>query len=97
MKKIEQNYIDEELREEEEIIAYIEEGNPVIIENLDEEKNRYQKIFKDNFQKRKPINLRILEHDLYLLKKQALIEGIPYQTLIGSVIHKYVRGLTRSD
>ena len=36
------------------------------------------------------ISLRISENDLIKLKMKASEEGIPYQTLIGSIIHKYV-------
>jgi predicted DNA binding CopG/RHH family protein len=40
--------------------------------------------------KTRNINIRISEHDLAQLKTRAEEEGIPYQTLISSVLHKYV-------
>lgn len=40
--------------------------------------------------KNKSISLRISSHDLEQLKEKANDEGIPYQTLINSVLHKYV-------
>lgn len=40
--------------------------------------------------KNKAISLRISDFDLALIKKKADREGIPYQTLINSVLHKYV-------
>ena len=40
----------------------------------------------------KRVNLRFSERDLYLVKIKALEEGMPYQTLISSVIHKYLKG-----
>jgi len=40
--------------------------------------------------KTRNINIRINEHDLARLKKKAETEGIPYQTLISSVLHKFV-------
>jgi predicted DNA binding CopG/RHH family protein len=40
--------------------------------------------------KTRNINIRINEHDLAKLKKKAEAEGIPYQTLISSVLHKFV-------
>jgi predicted DNA binding CopG/RHH family protein len=40
--------------------------------------------------KSKNINIRINEHDLAVLKTKAASEGIPYQTLISSVLHKFV-------
>jgi len=38
------------------------------------------------------VNIRISELDLELLQERALIEGLPYQTLMSSVLHKYVTG-----
>ncbi|MDD4736702.1 MAG: antitoxin [Kiritimatiellae bacterium] len=43
-------------------------------------------------QKNKRINIRLSERDLIGLQTKALEEGLPYQTLISSVLHKYVRG-----
>jgi hypothetical protein len=40
--------------------------------------------------KSKNINIRIREHDLHRLKELAQREGMPYQTLIASILHKYV-------
>ena len=39
-----------------------------------------------------PINIRISEQDLYNLRARSAEEGLPYQTLIASVLHKYVTG-----
>lgn len=41
---------------------------------------------------KKSVNLRLNSHDLHLLKRAAEMEGIPYQTLISSVLHKFVTG-----
>lgn len=46
----------------------------------------------NTFKKDKRINIRISSRDLDAIQKRALIEGIPYQTLISSIIHKYVSG-----
>lgn len=43
-------------------------------------------------QKRKAITIRLPERDLFRLKAQALRDGLPYQTLISSVLHKYIEG-----
>ena len=42
--------------------------------------------------KNKRINIRLSEKDISLLKIRALEEGLPYQTLISSIIHKYIYG-----
>ena len=47
---------------------------------------------KETFKKDKRINIRISSRDLASLQKRALEEGIPYQTLVSSVLHKYVSG-----
>ena len=38
------------------------------------------------------MNIRIGKRDLDGIKERALEEGIPYQTLVASIIHKYVNG-----
>jgi predicted DNA binding CopG/RHH family protein len=38
------------------------------------------------------VNIRISAKDLEALQKRALEEGLPYQTLIASLLHKYVAG-----
>lgn len=40
--------------------------------------------------KNRAISLRIAEHDLNRLKEKAANDGIPYQTLINTVLHKYI-------
>lgn len=47
--------------------------------------------------KDKRVNIRISEKDLALLRERASIEGIPYQTLMSSVLHKYVSGRLKED
>ena len=44
------------------------------------------------FRKDKRVNIRISGKDLEALQKWALEEGLPYQTLISSLIHKFVSG-----
>lgn len=44
------------------------------------------------FKKDKRINIRISGRDLEAIQKRALVEGIPYQTLVSSILHKYVSG-----
>ncbi len=52
----------------------------------------YQAIARDTMKKNRKINIRISENDLAALQRRAAREGIPYQTLIGSVLHKYASG-----
>jgi len=47
---------------------------------------------KNTLKKDKRINIRISNRDLVAVQTRALEEGIPYQTLVSSIIHKYVSG-----
>ncbi|MCX5788539.1 MAG: antitoxin [Elusimicrobia bacterium] len=53
---------------------------------------RYQSYVRESLQKSKRINIRISPRDLEGMQQKALEEGIPYQTLMASVIHKFVAG-----
>ena len=44
------------------------------------------------FKKDKRINIKISSRDLSAIQRRALEEGIPYQALVSSIIHKYISG-----
>jgi predicted DNA binding CopG/RHH family protein len=46
----------------------------------------------DTANKTKNINIRISAYDIEKVKQRSTEEGIPYQTLISSIIHKYITG-----
>ena len=75
--------------EEKEILESFErdERHSVLDEGL---LSRYRQYARYTLRKTRRINLRISERDLIAIKKIAQEEGIPYQTLIASLIHKYV-------
>ncbi len=79
-------------REEKAIIKSIEKGEWKSVPNLEKEKARYRRYALAALRKDKRINIRIPELDLVLLQQRALDEGLPYQTLISSILHKYVSG-----
>jgi len=58
------------------------------------EKRRTQlvKLAETTSKKDKRINIRISSRDLEALQRRALEEGLPYQSLVSSVLHKYVSG-----
>jgi len=62
------------------------------VRNLVAEKRKLSKIAKATIKKNKTMNIRINEFDLNSLKAHAIEEGIPYQTLVTSILHKYVTG-----
>jgi predicted DNA binding CopG/RHH family protein len=78
-------------KEEKEILESFENGEWVSV-NTPANLAKYQSIAKNTFKKDKRVNIRISEMDLELLQERALIEGLPYQTLMSSVLHKYVTG-----
>lgn len=55
----------------------------------------FQEIAANTLKKNKKINIRISENDLSALQRIAAREGVPYQTLIGSVLHKYASGFIK--
>ncbi|RLA19936.1 MAG: antitoxin [Gammaproteobacteria bacterium] len=65
--------------------------------SISEDVNKYKAAAKNTFKKNKRVNIRISEVDLELLQERALIEGLPYQTLMSSVLHKYVTGRLSSN
>ena len=78
-------------KEEKEILKAFEAGEfkSVITPRR---KKMLQASAEETFRKDKRINIRISGRDLESLQRRALEEGIPYQTLVSSVLHKYVSG-----
>ena len=78
--------------EEKQLLASVERGNWKTIPDFEKEAKRYLEYAKATFRKDKRVNLRISEKDLTNIQKKAIEEGIPYQTLMSSVLHKFVSG-----
>lgn len=55
----------------------------------------FKTIARNTMRKNRKINIRIAENDLAALQRKAAKGGMPYQTLIGSVLHKYVSGFLK--
>jgi len=79
-------------KEEKEILESIERGGWKNIQNFDEEKRDAMASARAMLRKNKRVNIRISKYDLDNLQKRAFDEGIPYQTLMSSVLHKYAHG-----
>jgi len=58
----------------------------------DERRTQLAKLAEETIKKDKRINIRISSRDLEALQRRALEEGLPYQSLVSSVLHKYVSG-----
>ncbi len=79
-------------KEEKELLDSVERGEWRTIPNFKKEAKQYQEYARATFRKDKRVNIRISEKDLVNIQKRAIQEGLPYQTLISSVLHKFVNG-----
>jgi predicted DNA binding CopG/RHH family protein len=84
-------------QEEQEILDAYESGKTKRAKHAAETQQRHQEYAEAMFRKDARINIRLTSKDLRGLQKRALSEGIPYQTLIASVLHKYVEGRLRES
>jgi predicted DNA binding CopG/RHH family protein len=78
--------------EEREILEAFEKGKLKQSKKAANMQKRHQEYAEAMFKKDARINIRLSSKDLRGLQKRALEEGIPYQTLIASILHKYVEG-----
>ncbi len=76
--------------EEMELLEAIEKGELVSVKNVDQAKVDATAAAKNTLNKTKNINIRLSEKDLLKAKAKASETGIPYQTLISSIIHQFV-------
>jgi predicted DNA binding CopG/RHH family protein len=82
-------------KEEKEILESYEKGEWKSVKNFEKRKIDTERYAKNTSTKNKRINIRLTEKDLANLKAKSLEEGMPYQTLVSSIIHKYVSGKFR--
>ena len=76
---------------EEEVLAAFEAGTLIPVATKDELKSLRESA-RATSAKDQRINIRLSAGDLRDIQVKAMQEGMPYQTLIASVIHKYVTG-----
>ena len=79
-------------KEEMELMESIETEAWVSVDNLEEEILKAKQAAKATITKSERMNIRISPNDLRRLKIKAMEEGMPYQTLVSSIIHKYLIG-----
>jgi len=82
--------------------AYLDKGEMDLAKSLEneewvssltrKEKKQYEEYARYSLSKRKRINIRMSERDLKKIQAKAIEEGIPYQSLISMLIHKYNEG-----
>ncbi len=84
-------------REEQDILNAFEQGRLQRTADGQEIARRHRSYAEALVKKDARVNIRLSSKDLRGLQKRALEEGIPYQTLIASILHKYVEGRLRED
>ncbi len=78
--------------EEREILEKFERGELRRTAGSEAEMETARHMARSTFKKTRRVNLRVTERDFNLAHARAREEGIPYQTLLSSVIHKYLAG-----
>ncbi len=79
-------------KEEQDILTSFERGEWKSLSNLTKEKALAKKAASNYLRKDIRINIRLSSSDLKRIKQKAAFEGLPYQTLIASILHKYASG-----
>ncbi|GAM10266.1 hypothetical protein OR1_02554 [Geobacter sp. OR-1] len=77
---------------EKDILDAYEKGDLISTKPSIKEKEKYKASAKATFLKDRRVNIRLSSPDLMDIQARALEDGVPYQTLIASVLHKYVSG-----
>ena len=83
---------DELSAEEREVLDRFERNELRSVSDAEREAELARQAARNTFNKTRRVNLRVTERDFNLAHARAREEGIPYQTLLSSVIHKYLSG-----
>lgn len=76
--------------DEQSVLDEFEAGAYVDTPDFQNRKKALEEYAKNSLNKTRNINIRLSERDLYRLKAKAIEEGMPYQTLSSSILHKAV-------
>ncbi|KPK43536.1 MAG: hypothetical protein AMK74_06750 [Nitrospira bacterium SM23_35] len=79
-------------REEKDILDAYESGSLKISTPSKKEIESIKAAAKNTFKKDKRITIRLYDHDYKGIQKKAMEMGIPYQTLISGIVHRYIEG-----
>lgn len=78
--------------EEKEILDAFDSGKLKKSKNIKKQIEQHKVVAEATFKKDARINIRLSSKDLRSLQAKALMEGMPYQTLVSSVLHKFIDG-----
>ena len=79
-------------QEEKDLMKSIERDDWQPVKDFNKEKDKAISAARNTLKKDKRINLRLTQKDYHQIQIRAIEEGIPYQTLISSLVHKYLSG-----
>ena len=79
-------------KEERDLMESIDKDEWSSVKNIKQEKEKAIMAARNTLKKEKRINLRLSQKDYHQIQIKAIEEGIPYQTFISSIIHKYLNG-----
>ena len=79
-------------KEEKELLESFEKGEWTPVKNSSKRKAELMTFARNTLKKDKRLNIRISQRDLDELQKKAMLEGLPYQTYLSSIIHKFING-----
>jgi predicted DNA binding CopG/RHH family protein len=79
-------------KEEKEILDSFEKGEWIPVADLSKRRKELARYARNTLRKDKRLNIRISERDLIELQRKAIKEGLPYQTYVSSIIHKFING-----
>jgi predicted DNA binding CopG/RHH family protein len=92
MKKLSRKAFEPLDQEEKDLMESIEREEWRSVKNIKQEKEKAIAAARNTLKKDKRINLRLTQKDYRQIQIKAIEEGIPYQTLISSIVHKYLNG-----
>jgi predicted DNA binding CopG/RHH family protein len=83
--------------DEQALLKSFDKGEWQSVKNLHHEKDVAKRAARNTLRKDARVNIRLSSTDLIRIKQRAAFEGIPYQTLIASILHKYAAGHPKKD
>jgi predicted DNA binding CopG/RHH family protein len=82
--------------EEKAIFEAVERGEYVSVKPRAQALKEWQQAARNTLRK-KPITVRVQVRDIAKIKAMALAQGIPYQTLVSSILHRYASGTLKEE
>ncbi|MDZ7832990.1 MAG: antitoxin [Desulfobacterales bacterium] len=83
-------------KEENDILEAYDSGQIKLSKPSKKEIEAVKTAAESTFKKDKRVTIRLYDHDYKGIQKKALQMGVPYQTLISGIIHRYIEGDLKS-